>query len=102
MQDKLLSLLLMVLVIALCFLLMAGLARLLRGGLLEALVVAATLVLGFLSIQQVDVNVPLAESHWRPAGGPAPPWAALLAWAGRMLPMCAVYILLRPRTVTKA
>ena len=39
------------------------------------------------SIFKVDVNVPLATSHFRPSGELAPWWVALLAWLLRILPL---------------
>ena len=39
------------------------------------------------SIFTVDVNVPLAASHFRPSGELAPLWVALVAWLFRILPL---------------
>ena len=47
--------------------------------LMVALILAAAVGIYF-----VDVSVPLAQSHFRPKGEPAPVWMALLIWATRV------------------
>lgn len=48
------------------------------------------------TIFTVDVNLPLADSHLRPSGDPAPVWLALLAWMFRLVPvLIPVALLLR-------
>ena len=54
---------------------------LLAGGSVLAAVVAIWLI---------DVNVPLASSHWRPGGEPASITAAVLATLARFAPLCAI------------
>ena len=41
-------------------------------------------LVGAIGIYFVDTNVPLAQSHFKPDGEPAPVWVALLAWGTRV------------------
>ena len=56
---------------------------------LAALFVASVVAAG-VAIWLVDVNFPLAASHWRYSGEPAPLQIAILASIGRCAPLCAI------------
>jgi hypothetical protein len=60
---------------------------------MRAVLVVLCLAEAAASIFTVDVNIPLAASHFRPSGDLAPLWVALLAWLFRVLPLFIPLIL---------
>ena len=66
-----------------------------RSRSLLMLLAAASVVAAGVAIWSVDVNIPLARSHWRAGGEPASVLVALLAALGRIAPLCAIAMLPR-------
>jgi Trk-type K+ transport system membrane component len=56
----------------------------LNSNILATVFVVLLAVCAFAFVCFIDTNVPLQQSHFRPSGGPAPVWLALLAWASRV------------------
>lgn len=73
------------------------LVRSLRRRVLSAsaawVLVALFVIAAAAGIYFVDANIPLAQSHFRPSGGPAPLWAALLALGSRFAALFALIYL---------
>ena len=86
-----LSLLALVGVFGLAFLAAHWLGRI-RNQVLLAVLAVLCLAGTAASIFTVDVNLPLAASHLRPSGEPAPVWLALGAWFFRMVPVFLPFV----------
>ena len=92
-MEKLASLCVLLLVVAATAFVYARLARRLSSVVAVWLVAAASVAASALAIWLVDVNVPLADSHWRPQGGPVPLVLVLLAQSARVASFCALAFL---------